>query len=104
MEKQIPSERILDVRSSAMFNIVNLKGTVNVPYEELRTADAKEIEEKIKGLQREEKEEEIYVMCRRGNDSKRAVQVLTEKGYKAVNIVGGIEKYGKELGVTIPSI
>ena len=34
-------------------------------------------------------------MCRKGNDSRRAVHFLQEKGYRAVNVVGGIDQYGQ---------
>jgi adenylyltransferase/sulfurtransferase len=46
---------------------------------------------------------ELYVVCRRGNDSQRAVARLRELGIEhAVDMVGGMEAWGKEIDSTFP--
>jgi adenylyltransferase/sulfurtransferase len=45
----------------------------------------------------------IYVVCRRGNDSQRAVKKLREIGHKnVVDMVGGMEAWAKEIDPTFP--
>ncbi|MEQ6375545.1 sulfurtransferase TusA family protein [Bacillaceae bacterium S4-13-56] len=83
---------LVDVREPAEFVFSHIPGAVSIPFGQL--------EERIDKL---EKEKEIYVVCRTGNRSDMACQVLTEKGFeKVINVVPGmsewsgpIEKMGK---------
>lgn len=38
-------------------------------------------------------EKTIYVYCRSGNRSLKAVKILTAKGFKAINVLGGYEAW-----------
>lgn len=46
----------------------------------------------------------IFVSCRRGNDSRRAVDHLLNNGISAINILGGIEEYGRLYDLNIPHL
>lgn len=47
--------------------------------------------------------DKLYVLCRRGNNSQRIVAKLREMGISnAVDVVGGIEAWAKELEPTMP--
>ena len=49
------------------------------------------------------KSKEIYVVCRRGNDSQRAVSRLREMGLtNAIDVVGGMEAWAKHIDPTFP--
>ncbi|BBN18879.1 adenylyltransferase and sulfurtransferase [Marchantia polymorpha subsp. ruderalis] len=45
----------------------------------------------------------IYVVCRRGNDSQKAVQFLRSEGFSsAVDVVGGLESWAKDVDERFP--
>ena len=39
------------------------------------------------------KEEEYYIYCNRGINSKKVCEVLNNLGYKVINLSGGFERY-----------
>lgn len=46
----------------------------------------------------------LYVVCRRGNDSQRAVAALRRVGIShGVDVVGGIEAWAREVDPTFPT-
>lgn len=46
----------------------------------------------------------LYVICRRGNDSQRAVKFLHENGFSlAKDIIGGLESWSEEVDDKFPS-
>lgn len=48
-------------------------------------------------------EEEIVVMCRSGNTSTKATQLLEEKGFTNVsNLKGGINEWAKKIDTSLP--
>ena len=83
---------LLDVRTEGEFkgNLGHLPGAVLIPIQEL--------ENRLNELD-EYKNKEIIVYCRSGNRSGTGAQILNEKGFNAVNMLGGMiewnEKYGK---------
>jgi len=45
----------------------------------------------------------VYVVCRRGNDSQRAVSLFSEHGFKgAKNIKGGLAEWAKTVDPNFP--
>jgi adenylyltransferase/sulfurtransferase len=46
----------------------------------------------------------LYVVCRRGNDSQSAVQLLHEKGFgSAKDIVGGLQSWAHDVDPDFPA-
>ena len=45
---------------------------------------------------------QAYVVCRRGNSSQRAVVALREAGFLAVDLVGGLEAWAREVDPSFP--
>lgn len=86
-----------------MYNIVHFNPSVNIPYPTLKTLTKGQIEEKLAKADGKTPEK-VFVSCRRGNDSRRAVEYLTSVGIKAVNVKGGIEEYGKQFDREIPGL
>ncbi|KAK3003647.1 hypothetical protein RJ639_019152 [Escallonia herrerae] len=45
----------------------------------------------------------LYVICRRGNDSQRAVQLLHKMGFSAAkDIIGGLESWARDVDLNFP--
>jgi adenylyltransferase and sulfurtransferase len=82
------SVAILDVRPAAQWDLGRLPGSVSLPFRggEDAAAWAEEAKSLVKGAGR------VVVVCRRGNDSQRAVVALRESGCEAevVDLRGGV--------------
>ncbi|CAK8538843.1 unnamed protein product [Lathyrus sativus] len=93
---------LVDVRPAHHFKIVSLPNSVNIPFAdiEFRLPEISSILKK----EEEEKRAELYVVCRRGNDSQRAVQYLHKMGFgSAKDIVGGLESWAKNVDPNFPT-
>lgn len=95
---------LIDVRPELHYKIVSLPQSLNIPLSSLE-ARLSEVHESL------EKEKEakgrsdvnLYVMCRRGNDSQRAIQYLHEVGLtSAKDIVGGLESWVRDVDPGFP--
>ncbi|CAA0820672.1 Adenylyltransferase and sulfurtransferase MOCS3 [Striga hermonthica] len=101
---------LLDVRPSHHYKITSLTNSLNVPLanlkeriSEISAALAKEEEEKKNGDSNRE-EASLYVICRRGNDSQKAVRLLREMGFAlAKDIVGGLESWAHDVDPQFPT-
>lgn len=82
---------IIDVREAAEYAFNHIPGAISIPLGK--------IEEQLFELQ---KDSEIYVICRTGNRSDLAAQILTEKNFLNVyNVVPGMSEWiGETLGIT----
>ncbi len=78
MEKVI----LLDIRSCAEFKNNGIKGSVNVPFDEIST-----------GLSKLPKDKPVYVLCRTGDLSEEVAEILEDRGYDVYNIEGGHAAY-----------
>ncbi|MBS4200888.1 rhodanese-like domain-containing protein [Bacillus sp. FJAT-49732] len=70
---------LIDVREIEEVEAGKIPGTVNIPLGLLEFR-----------LNELEKEKEYVMVCRSGGRSGRAVQILESRGFKAVNMVGGM--------------
>ena len=73
---------LLDIRSREEFELKGIKGSVNVPFDELST-----------GLSKLPKDKTVYVLCRTGDLSKEVAEILDDRGYDVYNIEGGYAAY-----------
>ncbi|HET6871569.1 MAG TPA: rhodanese-like domain-containing protein, partial [Sporolactobacillaceae bacterium] len=74
---------ILDVREPAEYAFGHIPGAKHIPLGEL--------EERLKELN---KEDDLYLVCRTGNRSDYAAQVLTKKGFnKVTNVSPGMSNW-----------
>ncbi|GAB2277759.1 Adenylyltransferase and sulfurtransferase MOCS3 [Dionaea muscipula] len=96
---------LIDVRPAHHFSIVSLPRSLNVPLSSLESRlpeisaalNAEEARTSDSGIQ-------LYVMCRRGNDSQRAVKLLHEKGFcSAKDIIGGLESWARDVDHNFPA-
>lgn len=77
---------LLDVREKHELEIAKLPGATHIPLGELHSS--------ITGLA---KDLSIFVLCRTGARSARAVEYLRAQGYDALNIAGGIHEWSKRI-------
>ena len=63
---------------------------VNIPYKELLRLDDIQLREKLPI------ENTVVSVCKMGNDSRLATKFFLNKGYNALNLKGGLDKYSKE--------
>lgn len=77
---------LLDVRTEAEFNgsLGHIEGATLIPVGELKS--------RIDELEKY-KDKEILVICRSGNRSRMATNILKEDGFNAINIAGGMLAY-----------
>ena len=95
---------LVDVRPAHHFKISAIPESINIPLpvlkEKLSTLD---LALKEAG-HASNKPASLYVVCRRGNDSQRAVQLLNDNGFSlAKDIVGGLESWAKDVDPTFPT-
>ncbi|KAK7678518.1 hypothetical protein QCA50_018390, partial [Cerrena zonata] len=101
LDESLKSEtrvRIIDVRPPVEFGICHLPNSINVPLAELAADPAK--------VTRDEPPEETatYVVCRLGNDSQLAVDVLRNAGMAGIvkDLVGGLRAWAKDVDRDFP--
>lgn len=68
---------IIDVREANEFAGGHIPGAKNIPLAKIDQYDVKT-------------KEKLYVVCQSGMRSKRAVEILTKKGYEALNLKNGM--------------
>lgn len=71
--------KILDVREDYEWDEGHIVGACHIPLDELPTR-----------LEELDPDEDLYVICRSGGRSLRAVQWLDAQGYSAFNVIGGM--------------
>ena len=79
---------ILDVRRPDEFAEGHIPGAINVPNEEIGTAEISELPDKS---------QLILVYCRSGRRSKEASEKLVKLGYTSIVEFGGIQDYEGEI-------
>ena len=79
-----PSILLLDIREECEFSAFHIKGSMLVPRGILETACEEEYEDAVPELI-EARNREIIVICRSGNRSVLAAQVMQTMGYKHVS-------------------
>ncbi|XP_062077603.1 adenylyltransferase and sulfurtransferase MOCS3 [Humulus lupulus] len=96
---------LVDVRPEHHFKIVFLPGSLNIPLRNLeaRLPEISSALEEVGNKTRSGSGAQLYVMCRRGNDSQRAVQSLHKLGFtSAKDIIGGLEGWAKDVDPNLP--
>ncbi|XP_065862444.1 adenylyltransferase and sulfurtransferase MOCS3 [Euphorbia lathyris] len=99
---------LVDVRPAHHFKIVSLPNALNIPLSSLEgrlpeISSAMKQEAERRGIDKESGVR-LYVVCRRGNDSQRAVELLQNKGFdSAMDIIGGLEAWSHDVDPKFPS-
>ncbi|VFR01765.1 unnamed protein product [Cuscuta campestris] len=99
---------LLDVRPAHHYKIASLPNSINIPLPDLEDRLA-ELSEMLRGDDNKEEGSQescvsLYVLCRRGNDSQRAVECLHRAGFSsAKDIIGGLAAWTQEVDPQFPS-
>jgi rhodanese-related sulfurtransferase len=80
---------LVDVRNENEFvgRMDKIKQAIHIPLGELESRSS-ELEKY--------KDKPVYIICRSGNRSGRATKLLTEMGFDAINVSGGMLAYSKK--------
>lgn len=84
--RQTPNAILLDVRTEEEYSETHIDGSTNLPLQKIEMATSI-ITDKNKPL---------FVYCRSGVRSAKAVAILKKMGYTNVNDIGGILDYKEE--------
>lgn len=82
---------LLDVRSQVHSDIFALPRSLPIPLESLRSR-----------IDEVPRDGPVLCICRRGNDSQRAVVLLRELGFEARDVIGGLHEYARRIDPTCP--
>lgn len=74
---------IIDIRSKEKYNDNHILNAHNIPFDKLL----------IKPENYLEKEQEYYIYCQKGLQTKQLCNILNKKGYNLINIIGGYEAW-----------
>ena len=96
---------VLDVRAETETEICRLEPSLNVPLSDLKyDGHWASIREKINSSARGQEVQELYVVCRRGNDSQVATGLLRPllPGARVRDVIGGLHAWTKHIDPTFP--
>ncbi|XP_018406421.1 PREDICTED: adenylyltransferase and sulfurtransferase MOCS3-like [Cyphomyrmex costatus] len=107
IKKESKSRIMIDIRSPEEYQICHLEDFINIPFTQLsKNNNLKLIKDNIKEAQKEHHLVDLYLVCRRGNDSQKAVQYLkkifTEDTLKIRDIIGGIHAWSNKIDQKFP--
>lgn len=93
---------LVDVRPAHHFQIASLPNSINIPLpnveKELSTIDSA-----LKEIEQCKETDSLYVVCRRGNDSQIALQILHQNGYSAAkDLIGGLVSWANIVNCDFP--
>ena len=74
---------LIDIRSTQNYNNNHIGNAINIPFEKLIISPGKYLNPLKK----------YFIYCRCRITSKKACQILSNMGYKVVNIEGGYEEW-----------
>ncbi|HEU4655360.1 MAG TPA: rhodanese-like domain-containing protein [Steroidobacteraceae bacterium] len=83
---------LLDVREDWELGVASVAGALHIPMGQ--------VPERIGEL---DPAKEIVVLCRSGRRSFEVAKFLQQKGFKTVNLAGGILAWSRDLDATIPT-
>ena len=83
LDNLLGSINLIDIREGFEVSFGTLKGAKNIPMGELLTSPDEYLN----------REEEYYIMCQSGMRSARTVSMLSDIGYKVINVGGGRGSY-----------
>ncbi|XP_022651336.1 adenylyltransferase and sulfurtransferase MOCS3-like isoform X2 [Varroa jacobsoni] len=84
--------RVVDIRPKTEFDLCHIPDSINVPFDNFD-------KDKINS----EFSDGTVIICRRGNDSQRCVQVLRRQGISTKDVKGGLAAWAMLEGVSFPT-
>ncbi|XP_029677141.1 adenylyltransferase and sulfurtransferase MOCS3 isoform X2 [Formica exsecta] len=101
------SHILIDVRSPEEYEICSLQDSINIPFTQLsKDHNLNLIRNNVEKAQEEHCPVDMYILCRRGNDSQKAVQYLkklfTDDTLRIRDIIGGIHAWSNKIDPKLP--
>ncbi|CAL1674710.1 unnamed protein product [Lasius platythorax] len=98
---------LIDVRSPEEYEICRLQDSINIPFTQLsKEHNLTLIRNNIEKAKEEHRPVNMYILCRRGNDSQKAVQYLknlfTKDTLRIRDIIGGIYAWSNKIDPKFP--
>lgn len=98
---------LIDVRSPEEFEICHLDNSINIPLKDINNNEnITLVKDKLKKMQTQHNEIGLFVVCRRGNDSQKAVKTLKQifngSSLEIKDIIGGIHAWSKKVDSKVP--
>ena len=96
---EIPDKiAVIDCRPQEQFDIVNIPESICIPVGVMTKGEK---DEEISDIAKSH--EKVYILCRRGNQSRKATKYLLEKGIENVyNVRGGLAEYINDIEDDMP--
>ncbi len=91
LQSPVPCLQLLDVREEWEYELVHLQGSFNIPLGRLSQA-----------INQLNPSHEVVVICHHGIRSAHACYVLERKGFQTVNLIGGIDRWAREIDTSMP--
>ncbi|CAB3405892.1 unnamed protein product [Caenorhabditis bovis] len=91
---------LLDTRPPVEFEIAHLPEAKNITLNDVKKLNPEEIVKKLNLPD----SQDLFVICHRGNDSQRAVEILRDKlkTHKVRDIIGGYEEWAQKVNPDFP--
>ncbi|KAG8040501.1 hypothetical protein G9C98_002497 [Cotesia typhae] len=98
---------LIDVRSYEEFQICHLDNATNIPFTDIKSKGGLQVAKNIVDKKlKENNNAQVYIVCRRGNDSQRAVKLLKEslgdQTDRIKDIIGGIHAWTHKIDPKFP--
>jgi adenylyltransferase/sulfurtransferase len=96
LDQQSDDLLLLDVRNPNEAEIAHIEGAVLVPLDRIETGEA------IEEVRRLAANRRLYVHCKLGGRSAKALISLGRHGIEGINVAGGIDAWSKEVDPSVP--
>lgn len=87
---------LIDVRNPAEADVALIAGSQLIPLAQIENGEG------IEAVRRFAEDRPVYVHCKLGGRSARAVELLAEQGIDAINVAGGIDAWSQEVDARVP--
>ena len=87
---------LIDVRNPAEADVAVIAGSQLIPLAQIENGEG------IEAVRRLAQDRPVYVHCKLGGRSARAVELLAEQGIDAINVEGGIDAWSQEVDARVP--
>ncbi|XP_024527248.1 adenylyltransferase and sulfurtransferase MOCS3-1 [Selaginella moellendorffii] len=96
IEEKVPHV-LLDVRDEHQYAISALPQSTNIPLSQLQKNS-----QELRDIILDDEKMPVFVICRRGNSSQEAVELLRNSGVNALDVTGGLEAWSREVDSKFP--
>lgn len=96
LDSAAPDVVLLDVRNPPEADVATIPGGKLIPLAQIESGEAIDQIRALAGDQR------LFVHCKLGGRSARAVELLAEQGIHATNVTGGIDAWSQQVDPSVP--